>query len=268
MRSSGRLSLRFLALGYLTLLVALPLALVFWNTFADGLEPVWETITRPAAMHAFWLTLLIALVAVPANTVFGVLAALAVVRHEFVFKRVLNAVVDLPLAVSPVVIGLALVVVYAKGGWLGDWFIANGLPIIFSIPGMILATMFISLPFVMREVIPVLHEIGTEQEQAAATLGASSWQTLWRVTNPAIRQAIAYGVVLTTARALGEFGAVSLVSGKLAGRTETLTLYVDARFQSFDIVGASTASVVLILMAVLTLVAMNRLARPELEVAE
>ncbi|HSC72639.1 MAG TPA: ABC transporter permease subunit, partial [Gaiellaceae bacterium] len=164
-----------------------------------------------------------------------------------------NAVVDLPLALSPVVVGLALLLLYGRGGWLG------GPQIVFALPGMVLATMFVSLPFVVREVVPVLREIGTEQEQAAATLGANVWQTFWRVTWPAIRWATAYGVVLTTARALGEFGAVSVVSGRLAGQTASLTLYVQDRYQGFDEIGAYAAAVVLALIAVSTLILMTLL---------
>ena len=259
---SAKLALRTAALSYLALLLVLPLGLVLWRTFSGGLAPVWEAITRPEAVSAFRLTLLIALIAVPLNTVFGVLCALVLVRHRFRGKGLLGAFVDLPLGVSPIVVGLALIIVYGRNGWLGAPLEQLGLRIIFSFPGMVLGTLFASLPFVVREVVPVLREIGTEQEQAAATLGSSGWQTFRLVTLPAIRTGVAYGVVLTTARALGEFGAVSVVSGKIAGRTETLTLYVEERFQAFDLVGAYTASVVLALMALATLFAMNLL-RPK-----
>ena len=209
-------------------------------------------------MHALKLTLILAGIAVPANTVFGVLAALAIVRRRLPGAGIFNAVVDLPLALSPVVVGLALLLVYGRGGWLG------GHHIVFALPGMALATVFVSLPFVVRVVVPVLREIGTEQEQAAATLGASAFQTFRRVTWPAIRWATAYGVVLTTARALGEFGAVSVVSGHLIGQTESLTLYVQDRYQAFDEVGAYAAAVVLALLAVATLILMTTL-RPKEE---
>jgi sulfate/thiosulfate transport system permease protein len=252
-----KLTLRTVALGYLTMLLVLPVGLVFYRTFEHGLAPVWESITTPEAQHAFWLTCVMVAIAVPANTVFGVVTALALVRRRFRGRSLANALIDLPFAVSPVVVGLALILVYGREGWLGGWLTDQGIQVIFSIPGMVLATMFVSLPFVVREVVPVLRELGTEQEQAAATLGASGWQTFWRVTLPAIRWGVGYGVVLTTARALGEFGAVSVVSGKLAGRTETLTLRVEERFHAFDLTGAYAASVVLALMALATLLAMN-----------
>jgi sulfate transport system permease protein len=258
----ARLALRIGALAYLAALLAVPVGLVFWRAFESGLGDAWASVTTPEAMHAFWLTVLIAAIAVPANTIFGVFCALAIVRRRFPGHGLVNTIVDLPLALSPVVVGLALILVYGRGGWFGDVLIENGFRVIFALPGMILATIFVSLPFVVREVVPILREIGDEQEQAAWTLGASPRQTFWRITLPAIRWGIAYGVVLTTARALGEFGAVSVVSGRIAGRTETMTLHVEERFQSFDLVGAYAASVVLGLLAIATLVSMNLL-RPK-----
>ena len=256
---TSRYVLRFVALGYLAAILIAPVGLVFYRAFADGLGAFFAAITTPEALHALWLTVLIALIAVPANTVFGIFCALAIVRQRFRGHGLVNSVVDLPLALSPVVVGLALVLVYGRNGWWGAWLIDNGFQVIFALPGMVLATIFVSLPFVVREVVPVLREVGDEQEQAAATLGASSWQTFWRVTLPAIRWGVAYGVVLTTARALGEFGAVSVVSGRIAGRTETMTLHVEERFQSFDLTGAYASSVVLALLAVATLLAMTLL---------
>jgi sulfate transport system permease protein len=249
----GRYALRFASLGYLAVLLVAPVGYVFWKTFQHGLEPAWDAVTTPDAVHALKVTLILTAIAVPANTIFGVLAALAIVRHRFPGAGIFNAVVDLPLALSPVVVGLALLLLYGRGGWLGGHGIA------FALPGMVLATIFVSLPFVVREVVPVLREIGTEQEQAAATLGASWLQTFRRVTWPAIRWATAYGVVLTTARALGEFGAVSVISGRLTGETESMTLYVQDRYRSFDEVGAYASSVLLALLAVLTLILMTRL---------
>jgi sulfate transport system permease protein len=249
----GKYVLRFSALAYLGVLLVAPVGFVFWRTFEHGFGPAWAAVTAPDALHALKVTLILAAIAVPANTVFGVLCALAIVRHRVPGFGIVNAVVDLPLALSPVVVGLALLLLYGRGGWLA------GHDIVFALPGMVLATIFVSLPFVVREVVPVLREIGTEQEQAAQTLGASALQTFRRVTWPAIRWATAYGVVLTTARALGEFGAVSVVSGHLAGETESLTLYVQDRYQSFDEVGAYAAAVVLALIAVTTLILMDRL---------
>jgi len=260
---TSRYVLRFVALGYLAAILIAPVGLVFYRAFADGLGAFFAAITTPEALHALWLTVLIALIAVPANTVFGVFCALAIVRQRFRGHGLVNSVVDLPLALSPVVVGLALVLVYGRNGWWGAWLIDNGFQVIFALPGMVLATIFVSLPFVVREVVPVLREVGDEQEQAAATLGASSWQTFWRVTLPAIRWGVAYGVVLTTARALGEFGAVSVVSGRIAGRTETMTLHVEERFQSFDLTGAYASSVVLATLAVATLLAMTLLRKDD-----
>jgi sulfate/thiosulfate transport system permease protein len=248
-----RIGLRIVALGYLAALLLIPVGVVFYRTFEHGFSAFWESITTPAAIHAFSLTLEIALIAVPLNTIFGVLAALALVRGAFPGKRLLDACIDLPFAISPIVIGLSLLLVYGRTGWFGPWLADHGIQIIFSLPGMVLATIFVSLPFVAREVVPVLREVGDEQEQAAATLGANSWQTFWRVTLPAIRWGIAYGVVLSTARAIGEFGAVSVVSGRIAGETDTLTLLVEKRFQNFDLSGAYAASMLLALIALATL---------------
>jgi sulfate/thiosulfate transport system permease protein len=250
---TGKHVLRFGALAYLAAILVVPVGFVFWRTFEHGFGPAWDSVTTAEARHALWLTLEIAAITVPANTVFGVVAAMAIVRHRFPGAGVVNALVDLPLALSPVVVGLALLLLYGTGGWLA------GHGVLFALPGMTLATIFVSLPFVVREVVPVLREIGTEQEQAAATLGASRIQTFRRVTWPAIRWATAYGVVLTTARALGEFGAVSVVSGRLAGQTETLTLRVQERYESFDTTGAYAVAVVLALIALATLLLMNRL---------
>ena len=260
---TSRYLLRFAALGYLAVLLLVPVGLVVFRAFEDGIAEFFAAITTPEALHALWLTILIALIAVPLNTVFGIMCALAIVRRKFRGHGLVNSIVDLPLALSPVVVGLALVLVYGRQGWWGGWLIDNGFQVIFALPGMVLATIFVSLPFVVREVVPVLREIGDEQEEASATLGASSWQTFWRVTLPAIRWGVAYGVVLTTARALGEFGAVSVVSGRIAGRTETMTLHVEERFQAFEVQDAYAASVVLALLAVMTLLAMTLLRKDE-----
>ncbi|MDQ4125525.1 MAG: sulfate ABC transporter permease subunit CysW [Actinomycetota bacterium] len=251
----ARLTLRFVALGYLAVLLVVPVGVVFQRTFENGVVAVWDAVTTPAAISAFWLTIEVAAIAVPLNAIFGVLAAMALVRGRFRGKRLFDALIDLPFAVSPVVVGLALLLVFGTDGWLGGL----GIQVIFSLPGIVLATIFVSLPFVAREVAPVLREIGDEQEQAAATLGANGWQTFRRVTLPAIRWGLVYGIVLATARAIGEFGAVSVVSGKISGETETLTLLVEKRFQNFDLAGAYAASALLAAIALATLLAMTLL---------
>jgi sulfate/thiosulfate transport system permease protein len=225
------LSLRGVALLYLTLLLLLPVGLVFYRTFEHGFGTAWSFMTTPAAVSALWLTLLLAAIAVPLNAIFGVGAAMVLVRGKAprAGKAILDSLIDLPFIVSPVIVGLALILVYGQGGWFGDAFLNNGIRIIYAVPGMVIATVFVSLPFVVREVVPVLREVGDEQEQAAATLGASSWQTFWRVTLPSIRWGVAYGVVLTTARALGEIGAVLVVSSNVAGSTLTLPLLIYQR---------------------------------------
>ncbi|UUY02225.1 sulfate ABC transporter permease subunit CysW [Svornostia abyssi] len=258
---AARLTLRAIALGYLALLLALPVGMVFYNTFADGFAAAWESVTTPEAQHAFWLTIVMVAIAVPLNTLFGITAALALVRGNWRGKTIVGAIIDIPFAVSPVVVGLALILVYGRQGWFGEWLTDHGVQVIFSIPGMVMATIFVSLPFVVREVVPVLREIGVEQEQAAQTLGASPSQIFWRITLPAIRWGVAYGVILTTARALGEYGAVAVVSGKIVGETQTLTLHVEEQYQQFDLTGAYAASVVLALIALFVILSMNLLDR-------
>jgi sulfate/thiosulfate transport system permease protein len=262
-RTASRLGLRFFALGYLSLLLLIPIAMIFFRAFEDGAGAALDAVTTPEALHAFYLTILIAAIAVTANTIFGVGCALLLVRTNFRGKALLNAAIDLPFAISPVVIGLSLYLLYGREGWFGGWFLDNGIEILFSLPGMVLATIFVSLPFVVREVVPVLHEIGDEQEQAAQTLGANWWQTFWRVTLPAIRWGVAYGVVLATARALGEFGAVAIVSGRIVNDTETAPLWVWREFGQFNLTGAYAASLVLALIAISTLLAMNAFKRKE-----
>jgi sulfate transport system permease protein len=265
-RRAPRIGLRFIALFYLAALLVVPVIIIFFKTFEDGLGPPLEAITSPDGIHAFWLTLLCVGIAVPLNTVFGILTAIILVRHKFRGRELFNSVIDLPFAISPVVIGLALILVYGQDGWIGGSLEEAGFKIIFSTPGMVLATIFVSLPFVVREVMPVLREIGTDQEQAASTLGATTWQTFWRVTLPAIRWGVAYGVVLATARALGEFGAVSVVSGKISGKTETLPLFVENEYTNFNLAGAYAAAIVLAILALLVLFSMNLLRRnPEVQ---
>jgi sulfate transport system permease protein len=252
-----RLSVRGIVLIYLLLLLLLPVAMVFVRAFEGGIGPFVSALSRPAFQSAFWLTLQITAITVPVTTALGIVTALALVRRRFPGRGLINALVDLPFALSPVVIGLSLFLVYGSGGWLGGILEDAGIRVIFAVPGMVLATIFVCLPFVVREVIPVLREIGTDQEEAAYTLGASQWRTFWRVTLPAIRWGVIYGVILTTARSLGEYGAVAIVSGKVSGKTETLTVHVEERYLAFDLIGSYTAGIVLAAMAIVVLIGMQ-----------
>jgi sulfate/thiosulfate transport system permease protein len=254
---TAKWGLRTLAFGYLGLLLLAPVAMIFYKTFQHGIGPPVEAMTSPDALHAIWLTLLMVAIAVPCNTVFGVGCALLLVRHKWKGNAIIDGIINLPFAISPVVIGLSLFLLYGTGGWFGPTLSEWGFQVLFSIPGMVLASIFVSLPFVVRETVPVLQEIGTEQEQAASTLGANAWQTFWRITLPAIRWGVAYGVVLTTARVLGEFGAVTIVSGSISGETETLPLFVAKSFEQFDEQAAYAGAIVLALLALTTLLLMS-----------
>jgi sulfate/thiosulfate transport system permease protein len=258
----ARFSMRALALLYLLVLLLLPVGVVFAKTFEHGFGVAWGWITTPAAVSAFWLSVTLAAIAVPLNTIFGVGCALILVRRRGRAAAVLDSLIDLPFLVSPVIVGLALTLVYGIHGWFGTWFADHGIQIIFAPAGMALATIFVSLPFVVREVAPLLEEIGDEQEQAAATLGASPWQTFWRVTLPSIRWGVAYGVVLSTARALGEIGAVLVVSSLVAGSTLSLPLLVyvrDSQVGSGSITGSYAAATELAVMSLVVLLAMTLL---------
>jgi sulfate/thiosulfate transport system permease protein len=259
----AKYGLRTLAIVYLVALLLAPIALIAMRAFEDGLAPVWDSLTSPAGLAALKLTLIAAAIAVPVNAVFGVIAALILAKPRLPGRQVMSLLIDLPLALSPVVVGLALVLVWGRNGWFGGWLNEQGIQVIFATPGIVIATILVSLPFVAREVLPVLREIGEEQQEAATVLGASPLQTFVRVTLPAIRYGLAYGVVLTTARALGEYGAVAVVSGKIAGRTETLTLRVEERFQAFDLIGAYAASVLLAFIALTIVVVMRLINRGE-----
>jgi sulfate transport system permease protein len=247
--------LRLVVVGYLFMLVAWPTSLIVRNAFADGLEGMRAALSDPDVTHALWLTLRVSVIAVLINLVFGVGMSLLLVRYDFPGKRFLSAMIDLTLAVSPVVVGLALVLVYnPRYGWLGEGLHERGIDIVFATPGIVMATCFVVLPLIVREVVPVLEELGDEQEQAARSLGANGRQTFWRITLPGIRWAIVYGVVLSLARALGEFGAVKIVAGRSIGDMETATLLVQREYQNFHEDVAYSVSLLLVVASVLCLI--------------
>ena len=264
MKTSRRatLGLRTLALVYVGGLLALPIFVILFRTFEPGLGTFLESIRTPAAISALNLSLTIVAIVVPLNVVFGVVTAIALARWRMPFRGVVQAVVDLPFAVSPIVIGVSLIMLWGVSGWFGGLQGSTGIRVIFGLPGMVLATIFVTLPFVVREVEPVLQEIGTDQEQAASTLGASAWQTFWRITLPSIRWGLTYGIVLTVARALGEFGAVIMVSSGFPGVSQTLTLLVHSRYiDDHNTYGAYAAATLLMSLAVVTLLLMSLLDR-------
>jgi sulfate/thiosulfate transport system permease protein len=249
-----RRGLRLIAIGYVTALVALPVATVTRHTLGKGLQPVLDVLAAPDFQAAARLTLFVAVLSVVINAVFGVGVAILLVRHRFPGRRLLSAVIDLPVSVSPVVVGIALILVYGRDGWLGGWLEEHGVKVVFATPAIVLATVIVSLPLVVREVVPVLEEAGTDADQAAESLGANAWQRFVRIVLPAIRWALAYGVVLSLARSLGEFGAVRVVSGSVAGESQTLTLFVNDSYQEFGPApeqAAFTAAFTLMLVAVL-----------------
>lgn len=259
--TGSKIGMRVVALGYLFVLLLVPIGVILWRTFERGIGAFIESISTPAAISALNLSLLIVAIVVPINVVFGVVTALALVRGRFPGRGLLQAVVDLPFAVSPIVVGVSLILLWGVNGWFGA-LDSIGFRVIFGLPGMVLATIFVTLPFVVREVEPVLHEIGDEQEQAAATLGASKWQTFWRITLPAIRWGLTYGVVLTVARSLGEFGAVIMVSSGFPGVSQTLTLLVHSRYiDDHNTYGAYCAATLLMGIALVTLLLMTLLDR-------
>jgi sulfate/thiosulfate transport system permease protein len=260
-----RFVLRAVVVAYLLLLVAWPVSLVVSHTFEHGLTALTDAFADPNVVHALQNTVIVALSAVAINLVFGVTISILLVRYEFPGKRLLSALLDVPLSVSPVVVGLALLLVYnPRDGWFGPSLANAGVAIIFSTPGMILATTFVALPLVIREVVPVLEEIGDDQEWAARSLGASSLQTLRRITLPGIKWAVVYGVVLALARSLGEYGAVKVVSGNIVGSTQTATLLVDERYQNFDQPTAYALSFMLAFASVVCIVIVSFL-RPKQE---
>jgi sulfate transport system permease protein len=249
-----RYLLRYLALAYIAILVVVPVGLILWRTFSPGIGTFFQSITTPAAISALQLSLMVIAIVVPLNVVFGVPTALVLARNRFRGKSALQAIIDLPFAVSPVVVGVALILLWGSAGALG--FVENdlGFKIIFGLPGIVLASIFVTLPFVIREVEPLLHELGTDQEEAASTLGSQWWQTFWRITLPSIRWGLTYGIVLTIARTLGEYGAVIMVSSNLPGTSQTMTLLVSDRYSRGQEYGAYAVSTLLMTVAVLVLV--------------
>jgi len=252
-RRLGRASIIVASVLFLCFFLVVPLASVFFEAFRQGAHAFVESIDQPEAMAAIRLTLLVAAITVPLNVVFGVAAAWAMTRFTFRGKALLGALIDLPLSVSPVVSGLLYVLMFGAQGWFGPWLAAHGIKIIFAVPGLVLATIFITLPFVARELIPLMQSQGSEEEEVARVLGASGLQTFFRVTLPNIRWALLYGVLLCNARAMGEFGAVSVVSGHIRGLTTTMPLEVEMRYNEYNYVGAFAIASLLALLALLTL---------------
>jgi sulfate transport system permease protein len=250
-----------LVVVYVALLLGIPAVNVFYQAFKGGIGPFVENLTQPDFVSALWLTALTALIVVPLNTIFGVCAALAIAHKKFRGRTFLLSLIDLPFSISPVVAGLMFVLIFGRQGWLGSLLQAWNIRVIFAFPGIVIATAFITIPFVAREVLPVLEEAGTDQEEAAKTLGATPWQIFWRITLPNIRWGLLYGVILTNARAMGEFGAVAVVSGNIIGRTQTLPLFVEDAYKSYATPSAYSAAVLLSLLAVVTLIAKEVLER-------
>jgi sulfate/thiosulfate transport system permease protein len=247
-------SLILIALGYIAVVILLPLAAVFTEAFASGL-PAWlEAVSEPDARAAIKLTLLVAAISVPLNCVFGVAASWAVAKHDFPGKSLLVSLIDLPFSVSPVVSGLVYVLLFGAGGWLGPWLQENDIQIIFALPGIVLATVFVTFPFVARELIPLMQAQGRDEEEAALSLGATGWQTFRKVTLPNIKWGLLYGVLLTNARAMGEFGAVSVVSGHIRGETNTMPLHIELLYNDYNLSAAFAVASLLAGLALITLV--------------
>ncbi|MDR3635549.1 MAG: sulfate ABC transporter permease subunit [Isosphaeraceae bacterium] len=258
-RPLGRWLLTGAVLTWFAFLILVPTLALLRAALARGFGPFAEALASPDAQRAFVLTLWITLLATVVNTVFGLALAIVLVRQKFWGKTLVDGLVDLPFAVSPIIAGLMLVILYGPKGWLGTWLERAGLHVVYSWPGMLLATTFVTLPFVVREVVPVLREFGVDQEEVAYTLGAGRWRTFWRVTLPSIRWGLAYGVTLTVARALGEFGALLVVSGNILGRTQTATLYIHDGIESFNTEGAYAASLLLAGASFVLLIGMETL---------
>jgi sulfate transport system permease protein len=249
-----RYTLIGIALGFLALFLVMPLVIVFYEALAKGADVFVASLTEPDAAHAIKLTLTVAAIAVPLNLVFGLAAAWAITKFEFRGKQFLITLIDLPFSVSPVVAGLIYVLVFGRQGWFGPWLAEHDLKIIFAVPGMVLATVFVTFPFVARELIPLMQTQGTEEEQAALVLGANGWQIFWRVTLPNVKWALLYGVILCNARAMGEFGAVSVVSGHIRGQTNTIPLHVEILYNEYQFTASFAVASLLALLAIVTLV--------------
>jgi len=255
----GRRAIIAVALLWVSLLLLLPLAAIVWTVARAGLSTVAHTLTQPDVLHAFQLTLIITVITVLITGVFGVIVAWVLVRQRFHGRSLLNAIVDIPFALSPVTVGLAAVVLFGPGGWFQPFFAARGIHVIYALPAMILVTIFICIPFTIREVVPVLEEIGLDEEDASRTLGASVWHTFFKVTLPNIRWALAYGIALTTARAIGEIGAVLVVSGLIQGKTETATLFIYRAYEERQTAEAYIVALVLAAVSVAVLIVIESL---------
>lgn len=243
-----------LALGFLALFLLLPLVIVFGEAFSKGWQVYLAAITEPAAAHAIKLTLIAAVIAVPCNAIFGLAASWAIAKFQFRGRQFLITLIDLPIAVSPVIAGLSLMLIFGARGWWGEWLNDHDLQVMFAVPGIVLATIFITFPYVARELIPLMQQQGREAEEAALTLGASGWQTFIRVTLPSVKWALLYGLILCNARAMGEFGAVSVVSGKIREQTNTMPLHIEILYNEYQFAAAFAVSSLLALLALLTLV--------------
>ncbi|MDW7681544.1 MAG: sulfate ABC transporter permease subunit [bacterium] len=257
----GKYILIGLVLSWFVVLIMLPVLEIIRETFKNGWQIFSSSLSDPSSRHAFMLTFWITLGTIILNTVFGVVLAVVLVKDRFPGKLLFEGLVDLPFAVSPVVAGFMFIILFGPSGWIGNWFEAHQLKIVYAFPGMLIATLFVTLPFVAREVIPVLKEFGLHQEEAAYVLGASKWQTFWKVTMPSIKWGLAYGMTLTIARSIGEFGAVLVVSGSIINKTQTATLHIHQEFTDFNYAGAFSAAVVLALISFIILTTMQHIFR-------
>jgi sulfate/thiosulfate transport system permease protein len=257
-----------LAFVYVSILVLAPLVGIFWQAFKPGWATIRTTLASPDVVHAYKLTAIITIITLLVTTVFGIVVALVVARDRFPGRSIMSAFVDLPIAVSPVIVGVMAVLLFGREGWFTNFFTSQGINILYAVPSMVLVTMFICIPFVIREVVPVLHELGTGEEEAARTLGASSFQTFFRVTLKNIRWGLAYGIALSTARSIGEIGAVAIVSGGITGQTETATLYIMRQFDQYGDAQGYIVAVTLALISIVLLIAIEFFKRRQQKVRE